>query len=153
GDQVTALRRRDFASEPSETQPLPPCALQFPPRSARSIVMLPLELGPDFGHALELAGDGELVEGVTLQVAAVSEPPAAEASAVQEPAPSTRAEREAIAARSYDRVYRQGLPGAHFGTVEADGIDRFDLETMQNFAGVTIRLRTYNVDTGKVGKV
>ncbi|MFM1872941.1 MAG: hypothetical protein RL398_2363 [Planctomycetota bacterium] len=150
--EAIPMRRKSFATEPSETQPLPPRALAFPPRKPRTVVAPPLPIGPDFGHALVLAGEGGVVEGVTL-----SEPQAdaggEAAGEGQEPAPSTRAEREAIAARSYDRVFQQGLTAPFFGTVEVDGMDRFDLETMQNFDGVTIRLRNYNVDTGKVGRV
>lgn len=158
GEAGAALRRRDFATEPSETQPLPPRLLPFPPRAPRSVVMLPLEPGPDFGHAMVLAGDGGVVTGVTLTEPAASqaggeagaEAGSAAAAASQGP-PTTRAEREAIAARSYDRVYQEGLASPFFGTVEVDGIDRFDLEKMQNFDGVTIHLRPYNVDTGRVG--
>lgn len=155
GAASAPMRRRDFATEPSETQPLPPRLLPFPPRAPRSVVALPLDPGPDFGHVMVLAGDGGVVTGVTLTEptpAAAPEGGEANASAAQGP-PSTRAEREAIAARSYDRVYQESLASPFFGTVEVDGIDRFDLEKMQNFDGVTIRLRRYNVDTGKVGQV
>ncbi|MCB9887284.1 MAG: hypothetical protein H6838_17475 [Planctomycetes bacterium] len=153
------LRRRDFATEPSETQPLPPRPLAFPPRAPRSIVMLPLDPGPDFGHALQLAGDGAVVEGVTLAEPGEAETAAApEEQGGQDALPSTRAEREAIAARSYDRVFLQNQSGAFYGTIEqVDGLpkgkDKYDLEKMISFEGVTIHMRRYNVDSGKVGRV
>ncbi len=157
------LRRRDYATEPSETQPLPPRLLAFPPRPERSIVMLPLNPGPDFGHALQLAGDGATVTGVTLAEVAEAEPSAQpgvapEEAGGQDVVHTTRAEREASAARSYDRVFMQNQSSAFFGTIEqVDGLpkgqDKFDLEKMNGFEGVTIHLRRLNVDTFKVGRV
>lgn len=150
-ERAGELLRADFATEPRETQPLPPRDLVYPPRASRSLLGMPLDIGPDLGHALALAVDGAPLSGVTLAepalAAAVPPEPSAEV-AVQ----GTRAEREAIAAASYDRVYLHGLTAPFFGTVEVDGMDRFDLETKQSFDGIKVRLRTYNVDTGKVGR-
>ncbi len=154
GAPTVPLARLDFATEPSETQPLPPRPLAFPPRAAIAIVALPLEPGPDYGHALVLAGDGETIEGVTLQAPAAGEDAApAGTGNGDEPGGGTREEREAAARRSYDRVYLQGRSSPFYGTIEPGGLDRFELEARTEFEGVVVRLRRYSLETGKVGKV
>ena len=55
GDKIL---RQDFFSEPSETRPLPPRDLPFPPRASLSVCGLPMDPGPDFRHSWLLRQDG-----------------------------------------------------------------------------------------------
>jgi tetratricopeptide (TPR) repeat protein len=148
--------RASLCEEPSETRSLPPRELAFPPRAPLTLALLPLEPGPDYGHALVLQHDGRTVEGVTIQTAAEAAPanggsgdevPAVEAGA------GSRQEREARAARTYDQLWLVGQAAPFFGTIEVDGRDRFDIEELTDFDGIVVKLRRYNVDTGRVGEV
>lgn len=138
-----------IATEPSETQSLPPRDLPFPDRAPLSLVLLPLDPGPDFGHTHLLAGPGSTVDGVVVEAAPV---PAAEAAATEEPTgPLTRRQKEERAARTYDRVWQQGQSTPWFGTVECDGVaDRFELEKLTDFSGLVIRLRQFSIEEEKI---
>ncbi|HEU4418336.1 MAG TPA: hypothetical protein VFT55_05315, partial [Planctomycetota bacterium] len=158
-DKAPAASRRDFCTEPSETRPLPPRALDFPPRAPLSLAALPLDPGPDFGHAWMLTMDGAQVEGVPLQTAADAGGGAADAPAVapaaQEPDPQggTQKDKEERAALLYDRLWVEGLTAPNFGMIETEGVDLFELERTGNFDGVVLHQRNYSVSTGKVGQV
>jgi len=159
-DAAPPLARRDFCTEPSETRPLPPRELDFPPRTPLSVAALPLEIGPDYGHMWALRIDGALVEGVTVQAAAeagaeeaaAEAAPATPAGDVQEPA-TTRAEQEARAARTYDRIWVVGQKAPFFGTIEPEGRDLFEIEELRDFTGVELRMRSYILSKAQVGKV
>jgi hypothetical protein len=143
-DTAPASVRRDFCTEPSETKPLPPRELDFPPRAALSLAALPLDPGPDFGHAWILAIDGAQVEGTTLQSTADAGGAAADApSPAAEPDPQggTQKEKEERAALTYDRIYVEGLSAPYLGVIEADNHDLFELEKTGNFDGVVLRQR------------
>jgi tetratricopeptide (TPR) repeat protein len=143
---ASAARRTDPFTEPSETKPLPPRPLDFPPRAPLSFAVLPLDPGPDLRHAFALAVDGAPIAGVTLATGGDGAAPAGgEPSPEPAAAAPTRAELEARAALSYDRVYYNGLTSPHFGTLDADGLDVFALEERTDFAGVTLRLRRYDL--------
>ncbi len=142
-----ALARVDFCTEPSETRPLPPRDLDFPPRAPLSVASLPLDIGPDHAHMWALRIDGAPVEGVTLQAdveAAAPATPAASGGEVQEPA-NTRAEQEARAARTYDRIWIVGQKSPFFGTIDPAGHDLFALEELRDFTGVVVRMRAFNL--------
>lgn len=147
--------RRDPCVEPSETQPLPPRPIRFPPSQPLSVVGLPLDPGPDAASWALLALDGESVRDVTIDTASGSgtvvgddETPAGEAT------PPTRIERERVAALSYDRVYLEGLPNApFFGTLLPEpGQDLLALER-QDLDGVVLRIRLYEVEKRRSGGV
>lgn len=152
-DAAAPPQRIDFCTEPSETRPLPPRPLAFPPRAGLSLAAVPLEPGPDYGHLYALAVDGGVVEGVAIV------PPNPDAGTVA-PSPTaddgalpTRRELEERAARSYDRVWYGGLSTPRFGTIEADGQDLFALEERTDFTGVKLRLRVYDVTKQRLGEM
>ncbi|MBL8727727.1 MAG: hypothetical protein JNM25_04800 [Planctomycetes bacterium] len=149
------LARADFCTEPSETRPLPPRELEFPPRLPLSVAGLPLDIGPDYGHMWALRIDGGPVEGVVLQAeseaAAAPAAPAAPAGDVQET--GGRAEQEARAARTYDRLWVVGQKSPNFGAIEPDGRDPFALEEMRDFEGVVVRMRIYKLSEQKFGPI
>ena len=151
-----AAGRANFCTEPGETRPLPPRELALPTRAPLSVAALPLEAGPDFGHLWLVQMDGSTVEGVTLGAAGEAAAPAPAAGpATEEPQqPATsRAERAKLAALTYARVYSQGLATPFFGTLETTDVDLWKLEESKDFAGVTLRLRYYDITKKKVGSV
>ena len=150
---AAAVARVDFCTEPSETRPLPPRELDFPPRAPLSVAALPLDPGPDYAHSWMLGIDGAVVPEVTLAQATDGAAPAAAPAATQEPVVSTRKQREEQAALTYDRVYANGLASPFFGTLDTEGVDLFALEASGQFEGVTLRLRRYDVDRSKLGDV
>lgn len=151
---ATKAARRDPFVEPSETQPLPPRALDFPPRAPISVVALPLDPGPDPGHLSLLAIDGATVAGVTVNTAGDATAAEAAPAPVEPAAKPTRDDRERAAALTYDRVYTPGLPTPFFGTLQvADGLDLLALEKSGDFAGVTLRLRVRDIEKGRDGEV
>ncbi|MFN6145184.1 MAG: tetratricopeptide repeat protein [Planctomycetota bacterium] len=145
--EASAQKRRDPFTEPSETRPLPPRPLDFPPHAPLSFAALPLDPGPDLRHAFGLRVDGAPVAGVTLSFGgdAAAAAGGGEAPGETAAATPTRAELEARAALTYDRVYYGGLASPYFGTIEADGQDVFALEERTDFSGVTLRLRRYDL--------
>lgn len=147
------LVRRDFCTEPSETRPLPPRQLDFPPRPPLSLAVLPLDPGPDYRHAYALRTDGSQLTGVTIAQSGDAAPTES-APAAAEPAAGGqgRAELEARAALTYDRVYYGGLASPQFGTIEADGLDLFELEERGDFTNVQLRLRKYDVTKQKLAE-
>jgi tetratricopeptide (TPR) repeat protein len=149
--------RRDFCTEPSETQPLPPRELDFPPRAALSLAALPLDPGPDLAHAWLLTTDGAQVDGVTLQTADAGAAPAdAPAQPQEQPAEQggTQKDKEERAALIYDRVWIEGQNAPHFGTIDPEGVDLFDLEKKDGqLDGVVLRQREFLLSTQKVGAV
>lgn len=142
------LARRDLCSEPSDTRPLPPRELAFPPRDPLGVAMLPLEPGPGYRHLMLLRGDGGVVDGVTLTAPGEggTAGEAAPGGDTQGTGGETRQEKLARADRNYDKVYLVNLPSPFYGIVEANGIDPFDLEKRTDLAGVVVRLRQFNVD-------
>jgi len=156
-EAASGAGRRDFCTEPSETRPLPPRELEFPPRAPLSLAALPLDPGPDLGHAWMLATDGAQVEGVTLQTAADAAAAPAEGPAQpqqQEPPDRTPKEKEERAALIYDRVWLEGQPSPYFGMIETEGVDLFELEKKDdNLEGVVLRQREFKLSTQKVGQV
>lgn len=146
--------RRDPFVEPSETQPLPPRPIEFPPRAPLSVVALPLDPGPDPGHYSILAIDGALVAEVAINT--TGEAPAAEAApAPVEPAAApTRADRERNAARTFDRVYAGGLSNPFWGTLlPLEGVELLALEKSGDFGTKVLRLRTRDLEKGRDGEV
>lgn len=146
--------RRDPFVEPSETQPLPPRPIEFPPRAPMSVVALPLDPGPDPGHYSILAIDGALVAEVAINT--TGDAPAAEAApAPVEPAAApTREVRERNAARTYDRVFASGMSTAWFGTLlPVEGVDLLALEKSGDFGTKVLRLRLRDLEKGRDGEV
>ena len=140
--------RRDSFTEPSETRPLPPRELAFPPRAPLSIAAVPLDPGPDYAHLWQLRIDGAPAEGVALQAPAEAQPaaPAAEAEA---PAQETTAEKEARAARVYERIFEVGKRAPFWGTIELQpGQSLYDLEARTDFDGVEVHVRLYSIAKG-----
>tara|TARA_R110002094_G_scaffold124619_1_gene118959 strand:- start:905 stop:3589 length:2685 start_codon:yes stop_codon:yes gene_type:complete len=140
-----ALVRRDFMTEPSETRPLPPRELAFPPHAAASLAALPLDPGPDFRHSWMLRQDGEQVAGVTVTPGGGNSAPSAVANLDgQEPGnPGPMSEEQA--SELYDRLWTVGLPSPNYGRIEPqDGVDLFALEESGNFEGVTLRFRIFS---------
>jgi tetratricopeptide (TPR) repeat protein len=146
-----AATRRDFCTEPSETRPLPPRALEFPPRAPLSVAALPLDGGPDFGHLWALRIDGAQVDGVVIQPAAEVPTEAAPTADVAEP--NGRRDQEEQAARTYDRIWIVNQKAPYFGTIEADGRDLFELEERRDFEGVELRMRVYSLSRQQVGRL
>jgi len=151
---AAASKRRDPFTEPSETRPLPPRQLDFPPHAPLSFAVLTLDPGPDLRHAFAQRVDGAPVAGVALATGGETSPsaggePGAEPAAAQ----PSRAELEARAALSYDRVYYGGLASPYFGTIEADGQDVYALEERTDFTGVSLRLRRYDLTKQRIAEV
>ncbi len=149
--------RANYFTEPSETKSLPPRLLDFPPRASLTFAAVPLEIGPDYRHLYALRMDGGALAGVTIaqtgDTAAAAPEPVAEPEAPVAGQGTTRAQREAQAARTYDRIWIVGQSSPFFGTIEVDNLDLIELEAKKQFDGVVLRLRRYNVDTGKVGEL
>lgn len=139
-----ALVRRDFLTEPSETRPLPPRELAFPPREPFGVAGMPLDPGPDFRHSWLLRQNGAQVQGVTIQAGggaeAAGEP---DESSPQEPNLGSMSEEQA--AKLYDRVWIANL-SPHYCRIEADAkIDLFQLEQEgADLAGVRLRVRIFS---------
>jgi tetratricopeptide (TPR) repeat protein len=153
---ASAASRRDFCTEPSETRPLPPRDLAFPPRAPLSLAALPLDPGPDLGHAWMLTTDGAQVEGVTLQTAADAGSAAAETPAQpqEQEQPQGTKEKEERAALLYDRIWIEGQSNPHFGLIETEGVDLFELEKKDGqLDGVVLRQREFRLSTQKVGQL
>lgn len=152
-----ALARRDFATEPSETRPLPPRALEFPPHAPLSVAALPLPIGPDYGHLYAVRVPGEPVEGVTLQTVADAEAAEGEdggdVAAAAAPAAGGQGNDEEQLARTYDRIWVVGQKAPQFGAIEPDGRDVFELEALRDFEGVVVRMRVYRRSDGKMGSL
>jgi tetratricopeptide (TPR) repeat protein len=154
-----AAARRDWATEPSETKPLPPRALDFPPRPELTVAAVPLDPGPDFRHLYTLRIDGSRLADVSIAQGGEAAPngaaetPAAPEAAAPGQGQSTRKEREEIAARSYDRIWLVGQASPFFGNIEIDNHDLYELEEKGGFDGVALRQRAFNVDTGKIGEI
>lgn len=148
-----APARRDFCTEPSETKSLPPRALDFPPHAPLSLAALPLDPGPDPRQAYTLRADGGVLADVALAAAGESPAAAPAAEAGDGQAPSTRSDMEARAALTYDRVYYGGLAAPQFGVLEGEGLDLFALEERTDFAGVTLKLRKYDLTRQRLAEV
>jgi tetratricopeptide (TPR) repeat protein len=157
-ESAPAAGRRDFCTEPSETRPLPPRELDFPPRAALSLAALPLDPGPDLAHAWMLTTDGAQVDGVTLQSTADAGGAPADAPAqpqdAEQPQGGTQKDKEERAALLYDRIWVQDQPAPHFGMIETEGVDLFELEKKKgNLEGVVLKQREFKLSTQKVGPV
>ncbi|MCK5942339.1 MAG: hypothetical protein KAI24_10250, partial [Planctomycetes bacterium] len=152
-----ALVRRDFLTEPSETRPLPPRELAFPPRPPLSMCGLPLDPGPDFRRSWLLRVDGAQVEGVTVDRTGAGAAVEGggdgegEGEGEQNQDVGVGPMSEEQAAKLYDRLYVQGLSKPFYGRLEsADGIDPFDLEQRTSFDGVKVRFRIYSLKNRKL---
>jgi len=141
------LQRRYFSTEPSETRPLPPRDLSFPPRAPLSLCGLPLDPGPDFAHSWMLEQDGVIVADVQLAQGAAAEAGAGDggadaAAAAQEAAPGPLTDEQL--AKIYDRIWVGGLTTPFYGRLEAPpGVDLFELEESKQFGDVELRMRTF----------
>ncbi len=149
-----ALVRRDFLTEPSETRPLAPRELSFPPHAAASLAALPLDASPDFRHSWLLRQDGEQVQGVTVAPGgdgSVSNGGAGLDSNEAEPGnPGAMSPEQA--AKLYDRLYVVGLSGAYYGRIEPQaGVDLFELEDSGNFVDVKLRMKMFSLKKRKEG--
>lgn len=155
GDGSGGPARGTLFAEPRETRALPPRELAFPPRTPLSVAALPLDIGPDYAHALMLRDDGAPAEGVTLQMveAAVTASGQGETEPAAAGPAQTPAERRAMLAATYDQIYLQGLSAPYFGFVEVEGLDPFDAEALRSFDDKVVRFRQYSETTGKVGRV
>lgn len=152
-DDAADFIRRDFFTEPSETRPLPPRELAFPPHAAASLAGLPLDPGPDFRHSWLLRQDGAQVTGVEIERGATSTQEEATAADVDSEvgAPGTMSPEQA--AKLYDRVWLSGLANPEYGRIEPQpGQDLFDLEDGGDFTDVKLRVvlfsRIKRVETG-----
>ena len=147
-----AIVRRDFFTEPSETKPLPPRELSFPPRAPLSVCGLPLDPGPDFRHSWLLGVDGAQLPAVELAGAGNAES-GGEAGGADPQDVGVGPMTEEQAARLYDRLYLQGLSKPFYGVLEsADGIDPFELEQRTDFTGVKVRFRVFSLSKRKLGR-
>lgn len=153
-DAAEDIVRRDFFTEPSETRPLPPRELAFPPRAPLTVCGLPLDPGPDFRHSWMLTLDGSTAAGVTLDRAGggiEAAEDASEADGAQDVGVGPMSEEQA--ARQYDRLYLQGLSKPFYGVLEsADGVDPFDLEQRTDLTGLKIRFRVFSLKKRKLGR-
>ena len=157
-EAAPAMVRRDFCTEPSETQPLPPRQLEFPARPPLTLAPLPLDPGPDLRHAYALRVDGAPLTGAVAQSgdaapAEAATPGPAEGSApAAAPAPAAQGGDD-NAALTYDRLWRAGLKDPEYGILEADGKDLFALEERPDFDGVQMRMRIYERSKQRLGNV
>ncbi|MFK7739324.1 MAG: tetratricopeptide repeat protein [Planctomycetota bacterium] len=156
------LKRRDLMTEPSETRPLPPRELSFPPRAPLSLAGLPLRPGPDLAHSWLLERSGAPVSGVTIQRTgeAGEEESGGGAGAPQpgsgtEPQePSTRGMDKEQAAKLYDRIWYGGLGSPSFGRIEAPvGTNLFALEESGDFGSLQMRMRVFSFKKGRLGEL
>jgi tetratricopeptide (TPR) repeat protein len=136
--------RKNLASEPGETQPLPPRELPFPARAPLAVIGLPLEVGPDLAHTVLLRMPGGIVEGVSLQPAAA--PAAAGGEIPEQPGSETPAQKRERWSRVYDQVFLEGRSVPLLGVLEIQGMDRFEAETRKELGGVSIRLRHFSIE-------
>jgi tetratricopeptide (TPR) repeat protein len=143
------LVRRDFLTEPSETRPLPPRELGFPPRAPFGVAGLPLDPGPDFRHAWMLRQDGGQIDGVSLSA---NEAPV-EDVAQDDQEPSLGAMSEEQAAKLYDRVWIANLSPQYCRIEPQADIDLLKLEADGDFNGVTLRARIFSRKKKVLGKV
>ena len=166
--EAPALLRRDFLSEPSETRPLPPRDLDFPPHAAASLASLPLDPGPDFQHSWMLRQDGEQVPGVTIERGAVGDGEGADPAALEDPSGAATAASgnpvggaqapgagmsDEQASKLYDRIYVGALK-PEYGRIEPqDGVDLFALEDGGDLTGVTLRMRVFVRSKGTMGRI
>ncbi len=148
-----ALVRRDFFTEPSETRPLPPRELAFPPRAPLSLCGLPLDPGPDFRRSWMLRVDGAVQAGATVdRTGAAAEQGGGEDADENAQDIGVGPMSEEQAARLYDRLYLQGQSKPFYGVLEsAEGIDPFDLEARSSLEGIKIRFRVFNRSKRKLG--
>lgn len=156
---ASALVRRDFFTEPSETRPLPPRELAFPPHAAASLAGLPLDPGPDFRHSWMLRQDGEQEQGQTVERAGLDGDSAAgDASdqGSQEPVVDAAAAISGMTDEQLNKIYDRLYIGSlkpNYGRIEpAKGVDLFALEESGNFAGVTLRMRVFSRKNGTLGE-
>lgn len=140
--------RRDPFWEPSETQPLPPRPLQLPDRAPLSIAAPPLQPGLDLGHAHLVRMTGDVVEGVT--IASTGGEAAAPAAAAAEPPPQgAGTERYAT---TYDQIYEKGKTTPFLGQLIPEGMDKFKMEELTDFTGVTVKFRRFYPTRGTLGQ-
>ena len=148
------IARRDFFTEPSETRPLPPRELAFPPRAPLTVCSLPLDPGPDYRHSWMLTLDGAVVTGVTLDRAGggiEAAEDAAEEEGAQDVGVGPMSEEQAQ--KLYDRLFLQGLSKPFYGVLEsAEGVDPFDLEQRTDFTGLKLRFRVFSLNKRKLGR-
>lgn len=125
--EAEALVRRNFLTEPSETRPLPPRDLRFPPRQPFGVAGMPLDPGPDFRHSWLLCQNGAQLEGVSLQVGGgIENTSVLEEPSLQEPDLGPMSPEQA--AKLYDRVWIANL-SPHYCRIEAGpDIDLFKFE-------------------------
>jgi|GEM_PF-2689039 len=149
------ISRQDFFSEPSETRPLPPRDLPFPPRAPLSVCGLPLDPGPDFRHSWLLRQDGAVITDAALNPSDSPESGAVGPSDVIDDSGDVgvgpmSAEQ---AAQLYDRLYLQNLSKPFYGVLEsAEGIDPFELEQRTDFTGLKLRFRVFSLSKRKLGR-
>ena len=132
--------RRDFFTEPSETRPLPPRELGFPPRAPLTVCGLPLDPGPDYRHSWLLRLDGAAVAGVSVARGGDAGSPAQDEGedAGQDIGVGPMSEEQAQ--RRYDRLYVQGLSKPFYGVLDsAQGVGPFDLEQRVGLTDGSIR--------------
>lgn len=157
GSAADPLQRRDFQTEPSETRPLPPRELAFPPRAPLSVCAVPLDPGPDFQHSWLLRQDGAQVVGVTIERGGVSEDSAADPTGAQ-PVGDAAGElgpmSEEQAAKLYDRIYYGGLDNPEYGRIEPqDGVDLFEIEELKDFGDLELRMAVFSRKKKKLGSM
>lgn len=145
--------RRDFFTEPSETRPLPPRELGFPPRAPLTVCGLPLDPGPDYRHSWLLRLDGAAVAGVSVARGGDAGSPAQDEGedAGQDIGVGPMSEEQAQ--RRYDRLYVQGLSKPFYGVLDsAQGIGPFDLEQRTDFTGLKLRFRVFSLSKRSLGR-
>lgn len=155
--EAVAVPSRDWGREPSETQPLPPRALEFPERPPLQLIALPLPCGPDWNWAQLLCISGEVVKDVKLDGGAADAPadagagPNAGATAeVQEPTAADKMERYS---HQYARVWNTANPKVPLlGVLEYPGGNLFALEDPNfDFSDKQFKLRVFSPKTEKLG--
>ncbi len=154
---------RDLFREPSETQALPPRPLPLPEQAPLSLVALPLEVGPDLGHAHLLQMDGTPVAGVTLQPGGETAEPAAGTAGNGVGDGTGNAEGQGASwerwARTYDMIWVQNQSVPFLGIIEAK--DKHALEATTDFSNIAVRYRRFypsqeklrGIETTKEGEV
>ncbi|MEC7584434.1 MAG: hypothetical protein VYE77_08955 [Planctomycetota bacterium] len=136
---------RPWFREPSETQPLPPTDLPWPPRKPLFLVALPLHPGPDISRADMLRISGERVAGVTRDVGEGTTGTIDDGgSQVSEPVQS-REQKKRRWAQVYDQVYISGQSEPLFGIVTVPGVNKLDLQGMTDFSEVVVELLQFSL--------
>jgi len=143
------LVRRDFLTEPSETRPLPPRELAFPPRDRFGVAGLPLDPGPDFRHSWLLRQDGETVASAGIE----ARDPGSSSVVPEEQEPNLGPMTEEQAAKLYDRVWIANLSPQYCRIEPQDGVDLFKMEEGGDFTGVTLRARIFSRKKKTLGRV